>query len=130
MNPTPAQPALHGAPTIGALRVLVVDDDADAAESLAFCLEVDGREVRYVTRAEEALQLAESFTPHVALIDIFMPGLDGHALATQLRQRFGRNIAVVAVTGALKTVELADFDGHLMKPIDFEQLDRLLSTSR
>lgn len=130
MNPTPALPALHDAHDAGALRVLVVDDDADAAESLAFCLQMEGREVRFVTHAEEALHIAESFSPHVALIDIFMPELDGHSLATRLRQRFGEDIAVVAVTGALKTVELDAFDGHLMKPIDFAQLDRLLSAPR
>jgi two-component system, OmpR family, response regulator len=109
------------------LRVLVVDDDPDAAESLAFCLQLDGRKVRYVTSGEQALALADSFAPHVALIDVFMPQVDGHALAAQLRQRFGQRIVVIAVTGALKSVALTDFDHHLMKPIDFAQLDALLA---
>lgn len=109
------------------LRVLVVDDDPDAAESLAFCLQLEGRKVCYVTSGEAALALAETFSPHVALIDVFMPKVDGHALAAELRKRFGKAIVVVAVTGALKSVELDDFDFHLMKPIDFKQLDQLLT---
>jgi two-component system, OmpR family, response regulator len=108
------------------LKLLVVDDDLESAESLAFCLQLDGRSVRYVTCAEEALTLVETFTPDVALIDIFMPQVGGHALAAELRKRFGSRIVVVAVTGALKSVELGAFDAHLMKPIDFMQLDALL----
>jgi CheY-like chemotaxis protein len=109
------------------LRVLVVDDDADSAESLAFCLQVEGRMVQYATGGEAALRIAETFVPHFALIDIFMPELDGHALAAELRRRFGAGITIVAVTGALKRVELDDFDAHLMKPINFGQLDALLA---
>jgi two-component system, OmpR family, response regulator len=112
------------------LRVLVVDDDLDAAESLAFCLQLDGRMVRYVTRGEDALALAETFPPHVALIDVFMPEVDGHALAAELRKRFDGQIVLIAVTGALKSVELDGFDFHLMKPIDFKQLDTLLTQPR
>ena len=120
-------PVLPDAAAAHTLRVLVVDDDTDAAESLAFCLQLDGRLVHYVTSAEDALALAETFAPHVALIDLFMPRVDGHALAAELRKRFGREIVVVAVTGALKTVELDAFDFHLMKPIDIRQLDELLA---
>jgi CheY-like chemotaxis protein len=109
------------------LRLLVVDDDVDSAESLAFCLQLEGRTVQYATGGEDALRLAEAFAPHFALIDVFMPELDGHALAAELRRRFGNNITVVAVTGALKSVELDDFDAHLMKPINFGQLDALLT---
>lgn len=109
------------------LRLLVVDDDVDSAESLAFCLQLEGRTVQYATGGEDALRLAEAFAPHFALIDVFMPELDGHALAAELRRRFGNNITVVAVTGALKSVELDDFDAHLMKPINFCQLDALLT---
>lgn len=108
------------------LKVLVVDDDADSAESLAFCLQLDGRQVVYATSGDDALELAGSLAPDVALIDIFMPGVDGHALAAALRRRFGRQLVIVAVTGALKRVELTEFDFHLMKPIDFSQLDALL----
>jgi two-component system OmpR family response regulator len=112
------------------LQVLVVDDDPDSAESLAFCLQVDGRQVRYATCGDEALRLAETCPPDFALIDIFMPELDGHALAAELRRRFGKDIVVVAVTGALKSVELGHFDFHLMKPINFNQLEALFTGHR
>lgn len=126
MTPDTSTPVSTREAPAPSLRVLVVDDDPDAAESLAFCLQTDGRQVRYVTSGEDALTLAETFTPHVALIDVFMPQVDGHALAGALRARFGTGIVVVAVTGALKSVELDAFDFHLMKPIDFRQLDALL----
>jgi two-component system, OmpR family, response regulator len=109
------------------LKLLVVDDDLESAESLAFCLQLDGRSIQYVTCAEQALTLVETFTPDVALIDIFMPQVGGHALAAELRKRFGSRILVVAVTGAFRSVELGAFDAHLMKPIDFMQLDALLA---
>ena len=109
------------------LRVLVVDDDVDSAESLAFCLQLEDRKVKYATGGEEAVRLAETFEPHFALIDIFMPGVDGHALAAELRRRFGSDLVSVAVTGALKSLDLDAFDAHLMKPIDFKQLDALLT---
>lgn len=108
------------------LKLLVVDDDLESAESLAFCLQLEGRSVRYATCGKDALKLAETFAPDVALIDIFMPDVDGHALAAELRKRFGTHIVVVAVTGALKSVELGAFDAHLMKPINFVKLDALL----
>lgn len=108
------------------LRVLVVDDDADAAESLAFCLQLEGRDVRYATSAEEALAMAAAEPAHVALVDVFMPRVDGHALAAELRRRLGQHIVLIAVTGALKRVELDAFDHYLMKPIDFAQLAALL----
>ena len=113
-----------------ALKLLVVDDDVDSAESLAFCLQLEGRSVQYATCGEDALKLAETFTPDFALVDVFMPEVDGHALAAALRQRFGRGIVVIAVTGALKSLELDDFDAHLMKPINFGQLDALFAQHR
>lgn len=112
------------------LKLLIVDDDLDSAESLAFCLQAEGRRVQYATCGEDALKLAETFAPDVALIDIFMPEVDGHALAAELRRRFGSKIVVVAVTGAVKSVELNAFDAHLMKPINFNQLDALLMQQR
>lgn len=117
-------------PAPARLNVLVVDDDPDSAESLAFCLQLEGRKIRYATSGEDALKLAETFVPDIALIDIFMPQVDGHALAAELRRRFGKDIVVVAVTGALKRVELGAFDFHLMKPINFGQLDALLTQRR
>jgi len=119
--PTPEAPP-------AALNVLVVDDDVDAAESLAFCLQADGRTVRYATSGAQALALAEALAPDVALIDLFMPGVDGYALATEMRRRFAPTI-LVAVTGALKRVDSGPFDFHLTKPVDFDQLQQMLRLS-
>lgn len=112
-------------------NVLVVDDDPDAAESLGFCLQLEGRTVRCATSGQEALALTESFTPDVALVDLFMPRFDGYMLARALRHRFGPDLLLIAVTGAIRSVEASDiapdFDVQLTKPVDFIQLQRLLS---
>ncbi|RZJ12681.1 MAG: response regulator [Rubrivivax sp.] len=106
-------------------NVLVVDDDEDSVESLAFCLQQEGRVVRCAMSGEEALAMAETFTPHIALVDIFMPRLDGHALAQQLRRRFGTSTVLVAVTGAVRSVDLGTFDFQLTKPVNFVRLEEL-----
>ncbi|PTT89893.1 hypothetical protein DBR42_06995 [Pelomonas sp. HMWF004] len=112
-------------------NVLVVDNDPDAAESLGFCLQLEGRTVRCATSRQEALALTENFAPDVALIDLFLPRFDSYTLARALRRRFGSAMLLIAVTGAIRSVEVGklapDFDVHLTKPVDFDQLQRLLS---
>lgn len=110
-------------------HVLVVDDDPDSAESLAFCLQLDGRSVRYATSGDDALALAAGQRPHLALIDLFMPGVDGNALARELRSRFGDDLVLIAVTGALKSVTLGAFDHQFTKPLDFSRLQHLLDAA-
>ncbi|KQY80171.1 response regulator [Pelomonas sp. Root1444] len=117
-------------PSSPAFNVLVVDDDPDSAESLAFCLQQDGRTVLCATSGEEALAVAETFAPHLALVDIFMPRVDGHALAQELRRRFGTGMVLVAVTGAIRSVETGAFDFQLTKPVDFGQLEQLCRLSQ
>lgn len=114
---TPHHPALF--------NVLVVDDDEDSVESLAFCVQQEGRAVRCAMSGEEALAMAETFPPHIALVDIFMPRVDGHVLARQLRRRFGGNTVLVAVTGAVRSVDMGAFDFQLTKPVNFVQLEEL-----
>jgi len=111
-------------------NVLVVDDDPDSVESLAFCLQQEGRTVRCAMSGEEALAVAETFPPHIALVDIFMPRVDGHALAHELRRRFGAGTVLVAVTGAIRSVETGAFDFQLTKPVDFRQLERLFGLAQ
>lgn len=106
-------------------NVLVVDDDRDAAESLAFCLQLDGRTVRFATSSEEALALAETWVPNLALVDLVMPRVDGYALAREIRRRYGGGVVLVAVTGALRDMEAGPFNFHLTKPVDFNQLQLL-----
>jgi CheY-like chemotaxis protein len=117
-------------PSLPDFNVLVVDDDPDSAESLAFCLQRDGRSVRFAVSADEALAVAETFAPHLALVDIFMPQVDGHALARELRQRFGAGMVLVAVTGAIRSVETGAFDVQLTKPVDFNQLEQLFQRAQ
>jgi PAS domain S-box-containing protein len=115
-----------------ALRVLVADDNADAAASLSMILKMNGHEVRTAFDGREALQIVESFQPNVALLDIGMPHVDGYELCRRLRQQaFGRDMLIVALTGwgqaedKLRS-EQAGFDEHLVKPADPRMLESLL----
>ncbi len=119
--------------TGGPRRVLVADDNADAAESLALLLTLMGNEVRTAADGLEAVQIAEEFRPDVAVLDIGMPRLDGNGAARRIRaEPWGRDMALVALTGwgqeedRRRTAE-AGFDLHLTKPIDPSALDRLLA---
>jgi len=117
-------------------RILIVDDNQDAANSLAMLLGIDGHEVQVAFDGRSALQLAATFQPQVALLDIGMPDMDGHALARALRQTAGgATIYLVAVTGwgqqeDRQRSHSAGFDQHLTKPVDPEALTALLTNLR
>jgi PAS domain S-box-containing protein len=114
-------------------RVLVVDDNVDAAESLAMVLRLSGHEVRTAYNGPAALAEARIATPDVVLLDIGLPGMDGFDVARQIREDRGLNhLRIVAVTGYgqdedRRRTQEAGFDFHLTKPVDPVQLDRLLS---
>jgi PAS domain S-box-containing protein len=116
-------------------RVLVVDDNVDAAESLAMVLRLSGHEVRTAYNGPAALAEARAATPDVVLLDIGLPGMDGFDVARQIREDRGLNhLRIVAVTGYgqdedRRRTQEAGFDFHLTKPVDPRQLDRLLSGS-
>ncbi|MEX3935827.1 ATP-binding protein [Paraburkholderia phymatum] len=122
-----AAPTTHGIPPA---RILLVDDIPDATEALAILLTLDGHEVKRAQSGAEALSLVESFTPDVALIDINMPGMDGHELARLLRQRTQcASTRLVALTGyAATTPERGadEFDCYLVKPPSLEDLGEVL----
>jgi signal transduction histidine kinase/ActR/RegA family two-component response regulator len=106
------------------LEILVVDDNVDAANSLARILELAGHRVQTAQSAEAALALVVGWQPDVAVLDIGLPGASGNELARELRARqWGSELLLVAVTGwgdeseRVKTTE-AGFDAHLVKPID------------
>ena len=115
------------------LRVLVADDNTDAAASLSMILQLSGHEVWTAYDGQEALQLAESIRPEVALLDIGMPHLDGYELCRLLRGKdFGRTMKIVALTGwgqaeDKQRSEEAGFDEHLVKPADIRALESLLA---
>lgn len=113
------------------LCILVVDDVAESAQALGAVLELDGHVVRMAHSGELALALAETFRPHCALLDIDMPGMNGHELASKLRARFGVDIVIIAVTGWGKpddswSADFAGFDHYLRKPFDVAKLRKLL----
>jgi signal transduction histidine kinase len=128
----PPQPAVPATP-FHARRVLVVDDNEDAAESMAELLAMKGHEARAVTRSQEALDLAREFAPEVILLDIGLPEIDGFELAQMLRQIPGtRTSLLVAVTGYGQpedrtATDAAGFDHHLVKPVSLRQIEELLA---
>ena len=113
-------------------RVLIIEDNADSAESLRILLRLAGHEVVSTNQAFTALEVLESFVPEWILSDIGLPGLDGYSLATMIRNHpNGRTAQLYAVTGygRAQDRELAlqsGFDGHLTKPVDPKVLLGLL----
>jgi signal transduction histidine kinase len=107
-------------------RILVVDDNTDAADSLALILSMDGHKAEPVYDARTALTRAGSFAPEVILLDIGLPEMDGYEVARRLRAG-GSRAQLVALTGygRLQDVErakAAGFDAHLVKPVDLQLL--------
>ncbi|SIT43939.1 Signal Transduction Histidine Kinases (STHK) [Paraburkholderia piptadeniae] len=117
----------HGMPPA---RILLVDDIPDATEALAILLALDGHEVKRAQSGPEALSLVESFTPDVALIDVNMPGMDGHELARLLKQRAQcastRLVALTGYAGTTSERRADEFDCYLVKPPSLEDLGEVL----
>jgi signal transduction histidine kinase len=117
------------------LRVLVVDDSVDSAESMAIILEMSGHDVRKAHNGPDALRTASDYRPDVVLMDIGMPGMSGHEVAQKMRETSAtRDIVLIAMTGYGRQVDreqsrAAGFDHHLVKPLDFEKLNEVLTTS-
>jgi CheY-like chemotaxis protein len=133
LAPAPAAPAPSPAPPPagGRLRLLLVEDNADARTSMARALELAGHEVCAVGNGAAALEAAIAACPAAALLDIGLPGMDGYELARRLRAASGRSVALVALTGYGREVDrrlaaAAGFDAHFTKPVDFERLLRTL----
>jgi PAS domain S-box-containing protein len=120
------------AATVGARRILVVDDNRDAAESLAMLLKTLGAEVVTAHDGAGALQALHAFRPAVALLDIGMPGMDGLEVARRARQTpEGQAVTLIALTGwgqaeDRRQSKKAGFDHHLVKPVDPLALQVLL----
>jgi signal transduction histidine kinase len=129
--PQPA-PAQAVATSAGGLRILVADDNEDAAESLGVLLEVMGHEVRRVHDGEAAVQEAAGFDPHLVLLDIGMPKLNGYETCRMIReQAAGAGRTLVAVTGwgqpqDVQKARDAGFDRHMVKPLDIDELVKLI----
>jgi signal transduction histidine kinase len=128
----PIEPATKGVQTMTPRRILVVDDNADAAEALALLLRLSGHEVETAFDGLEALRVAPAFSPEIVLLDLGMPRLDGYDTARSIRaEPWGKDVTLIAVTGwgqskdRDRTLE-AGFNAHLVKPIGTEELLQII----
>ena len=117
-------------------RILVVDDNLDSAESMALMLKLSGHDVATAHDGMEGVKLAQEFQPDVALLDLGMPKLDGYEAARSIRQQpWGQDMMLVALTGWGQAEDKrrsreAGFDAHLVKPVDFDALEKLVASSK
>jgi CheY-like chemotaxis protein len=114
------------------LHILVVDDSEDNAETLALMLRLEGHEVEAVYSGAEALTSFAAHAPDVALLDLDMPGLNGLAVARQMRASAHRPLTLVAITGWGRAEDReasrrAGFNLHYTKPVDPERLSAMLA---
>ena len=133
-SPLASAPAVLPSPPTG-LRVLLVDDNEDAAMLLSELLRMHGHHVVVVHNGAAALQARVTFVPDVALLDIGLPGMDGYELAKHLRaQQPAPRLRLIAITGYGEAKDrlrsqAAGFDEHLVKPVDVERVCELLAAS-
>jgi CheY-like chemotaxis protein len=133
MPASAAAASIAGASPLQGLRVLIVDDNVDAALSLAMVLDTLGIERAVVHDGSSALAIMDAFRPHAALLDIGMRGMDGYELARRIRQLPRHADALlIAVSGWTHSPDLqrsreAGIDHHLAKPVDLAQLTGLLA---
>jgi CheY-like chemotaxis protein len=127
-------PAAHrGSRPASGRRVLVADDNRDAAESMAMLLKFAGCSVDVTFDGASALKLVERLRPQIVLLDIGMPEMDGYEVARRIRAMpHGKEIVLVALTGwgqeeDRRRASAAGFDEHLTKPVDPALLDTLLA---
>jgi signal transduction histidine kinase len=136
MLPPQVQPAEQGASgRLAGLRVLVVDDNQDAADALGDLLTHYGSEVQVSYLAEPAIELLDDFDPSIVLLDIGMPNVDGYEACRRIREKKGAAVRIVALTGwgqeeDRRRASDAGFDAHLTKPVDFERLVDIASAGR
>jgi CheY-like chemotaxis protein len=123
-----------GAEPAATHRILIVDDNRDNAESLALLLGITGNETYIARDGLEALEAAAEHRPEVVLLDIGLPKLSGHDVCRRIRaESWGKDIVVIALTGwgqeeDRRKSQEAGFDGHLVKPVDYDELLELLSS--
>jgi PAS domain S-box-containing protein len=114
-------------------RILIADDNADAAQAVAILLQLSGHETRTATGGKNALEEAERFRPHAVVLDIGMPDLNGYEVAQRIREApWGRRMSLFAATGWGQEKDKllaheAGFDVHLTKPLDSVRLEALIA---
>jgi CheY-like chemotaxis protein len=127
----PPTPPFGSVPAVRRRRILVVDDNEEAARMLGVALTLSGNDVVVFHRASEALRPLEAFTPDVALLDIGLSEMSGHELGVRLRERHP-TLKLIAVTGYgqpsdRQTSERAGFAAHLVKPVPLPRLLEVLN---
>ncbi len=115
-------------------RVLVIEDNQAAADTLGILLALLGHEVRVARTGPEGVKVGRDWKPEVVICDIGLPGLDGYAVASQLRKAAGQAVRLIAVTGYgsdedRRKAKEAGFDHHLTKPADPATLLQLLTAA-
>jgi CheY-like chemotaxis protein len=129
-RPVPQAAAVNGGRP---LRLLVVDDNKDAASSLALLLNLEGHRVSLAHDGPSALETARAERPEVVILDIALPGMDGYEVARRLRADEGtRDALLVAMTGYgqeddHRRSRQAGFNHHLVKPVDFAELQKVFA---
>jgi PAS domain S-box-containing protein len=132
VSPSPQEPPASEVVHLTARRILVVDDNTDTAESLALLLRLAGHDTCTAADGPTALATARVFRPEIVLLDIGLPGMDGHEVARQLRQeRGGSGLLLIAVTGYEQAADKrrardAGFDHYLVKPVNLAALCQLV----
>jgi CheY-like chemotaxis protein len=116
---------------VSARRVLVVDDNLDAAQAFAVMVERFGHKAEFALNGYAALKLAREFRPEIVFVDLVMPGLDGVELIRRLKKEFGDAVRIIAVTayGTDKDRERTTKAGcelHLLKPVEPRLIETLL----
>jgi CheY-like chemotaxis protein len=121
-------------PAAEALRILVVDDNIDAADSLAMLLSLRGHETHLAHTGEAAVADAREFKPHVAFVDIGLPDVSGYEVARRMRAEatVGTPLTLIALTGwgseeDRRRARAAGFDNHFVKPVDIDKLADVLT---
>jgi CheY-like chemotaxis protein len=121
-------------PRSASLRILVVDDNLDSADTLALLLQSSGHNVRIANEADTALETADTFKPQVIVLDIGLPKMDGYQVAQRLRQQPQlENPFLIALTGYgqdedRQRSKQAGFNYHFVKPVDPQGLQSLISS--
>jgi len=114
------------------MKILIVDDNRDTADTLQALLQYAGHDVRVAYRGDEALELAATFEPDLALVDIQLPDTTGFAVAQRLRKQLARRVHIVGITGgdtrSLRTA--GTFNEHAVKPISAARLYQVIDAAR
>jgi len=131
-----ARPGSDHRRTANPKKILVVDDNREAADSMVWLVSTTGHDVRVAYDGHQALSVAATFVPDILLLDLGMPGLNGFEVAKQIRlQPWGESMTLIAVTGwgqerDRRRAAEAGFDAHLVKPVKTSELLSALELRR